>query len=67
MWLLLAIGFMVLALKAFSFSFTLGLIPAAIGCWCFSKSDRESLDSFMAFGFFLILIGFIVLIAISLW
>ena len=65
MWILLALVFMVLALKAFSFSFTLALIPFALGYWCFSKSDRGSLDNFMAFGFMLILIGFVVLIAIS--
>lgn len=67
MWILLALGFMVLALKTFSFSFTLGLVPAAIGCWCFSMSDRESLENFMSFGFLLILIGFVVLGIISLW
>ncbi|MGY3909069.1 hypothetical protein ACW5XW_07330 [Aeromonas piscicola] len=67
MWILLALVCMVLALKTFSFSFTLALIPFALGCLCFSKSDRESLDSFMAFGFFLILIGFVVLIVISFW
>lgn len=67
MWLLLAIGCMVLALKAFSFSFTLALLPAAIGCWCFSKSNRESLDNFMAFAFILVLIGFAINFIISIW
>ncbi|PBO08741.1 hypothetical protein CI710_14020 [Aeromonas salmonicida] len=67
MWLLLAIGCMVLALKAFSFSFTLALIPAAIGFWCFSKSNRESLDNFMAFTFILVLIGFALNFIISIW
>lgn len=67
MWLLLAIGCMVLALKAFSVSFTLALIPLAIGIWCFSKSNRESLDTFMAFSFILVLIGFTVNVLISIW
>ncbi|MGY3959554.1 hypothetical protein [Aeromonas popoffii] len=67
MWLLLAIGCMVLALKAFSFSFTLALLPAAIGCWCFSKSDRDSLENFMAFAFIIGLIGFALNILISIW
>lgn len=67
MWLLLAIGSMVLALKAFSFSFTLALIPAAFGCWCFSKSDRESLENFMAFAFIICLIGFALNIIVSIW
>lgn len=67
MWLLLAIGCMVLALKAFSVSFTLALIPAAIGCWCFSKSDRDSLENFMAFAFIICLIGFALNIIVSIW
>ncbi|HEA3088962.1 TPA: hypothetical protein RVR74_001250 [Aeromonas salmonicida] len=67
MWLLLAIGCMVLALKVFSFSFTLALIPAAIGCWCFSKSDRDSLENFMAFAFIICLIGFALNIIVSIW
>jgi hypothetical protein len=58
MWLLFALIMMVVALKAFSFSFTLALIPFAAGCWCFSKSSRSDLDDFMAFGFFFVLIGF---------
>jgi hypothetical protein len=67
MWLLLAIGGMVLALKAFSFSFTLALIPATIGCWCFSKSDRESLENFMAFAFIICLVGFALNILVNIW
>jgi hypothetical protein len=67
MWLLLAIGCMVLALKVFSVSFTLALIPFAIGIWCFSKSNRESLDNFMAFAFIIVLIGFAVNVLISIW
>jgi undecaprenyl pyrophosphate phosphatase UppP len=67
MWILLALIMMVVALKAFSFSFTLALIPFAIGVWCFSKSNRESLDNFMAFAFFIVLIGFIVNVIISIW
>ena len=67
MCLLLAIGCIVLALKAFSFSFTLALIPAAIGCWCFSKSDRDSLENFMAFAFIICLIGFALNIIVSIW
>ncbi|KFN19052.1 MULTISPECIES: hypothetical protein [Aeromonas] len=67
MWLLLALGCMVLALKAFSFSFTLALIPAAIGCWCFSKSDRESLENFMAFAFIICLVGFALNILVNIW
>ncbi|ENC6657225.1 MULTISPECIES: hypothetical protein [Aeromonas] len=66
MWLLLAIGCMVLALKVFSFSFTLALVPFAAGCWCFSKSNRSDLDDFMAFSFFFALIGFAVLAIIKL-
>ncbi|MFA7819291.1 hypothetical protein [Aeromonas dhakensis] len=60
MWLLFALIMMVVALKAFSFSFTLALIPFAAGCWCFSKSSRSDLDDFMAFGFFFALVGFAV-------
>ncbi|MFQ2209940.1 hypothetical protein [Aeromonas media] len=58
MWILFALIMMVVALKAFSFSFTLALIPFAAGCWCFSKSNRESLETFMAFSFMSTLIGF---------
>ena len=43
---------MVVALKAFSFSFTLALIPLLPNCWCFSKSSRSDLDDFMAFSFY---------------
>ncbi|ENC9557667.1 hypothetical protein ACSZMY_04940 [Aeromonas hydrophila] len=66
MWLLLAIGCMVLALKVFSFSFTLALVPFAAGCWCFSKSNRSDLDDFMAFSLFFALIGFAILAIIKL-
>lgn len=66
MWLLLAIGCMVLALKASSVSFTLALIPIAIGIWCFSKSNRESLEDFLAFAFIIVLMGFAVNILISI-
>ncbi|WP_324011243.1 hypothetical protein [Aeromonas hydrophila] len=66
MWLLLAIGCMVLALKVFSSSFTLALVTFAAGCWCFSKSNRSDLDDFMAFSFFFALIGFAVLAIIKL-
>ncbi|HAU4888420.1 hypothetical protein [Aeromonas hydrophila] len=66
MWLLFALIMMVMALKAFSFSFTLALIPFAIGVWCFSKSNRSDLDDFMAFSFFFALIGFAVLAIIKL-
>lgn len=66
MWLLLAIGSMVLALKASSVSFTLALIPIAIGVWCFSKSNRESLEDFLAFAFIIVLMGFAVNILISI-
>ncbi|MFB2827637.1 hypothetical protein [Aeromonas veronii] len=67
MWLLLAIICMAVALKAASFSFTLALIPAALGCWCFSKSDRESLETFMAWMFFLCLLGFGLTLLISIF
>ncbi|WP_223950254.1 hypothetical protein [Aeromonas hydrophila] len=60
MWLLFALIMMVVALKAFSFSFTLALIPFAAGCWCFSKSSRSDLDDFMAYSFFFVLVGFAV-------
>ena len=55
MWILFALVMMVVALKAFSFSFTLALIPFAAGCWCFSKSSRSDLDDFMLAMFGLIL------------
>ncbi|AKA17311.1 hypothetical protein VU14_10740 [Aeromonas hydrophila] len=65
MWILFALIMMVVALKAFSVSFTLALIPIAIGVWCFSKSNRESLDNFMAFTFIIVLIGFAVNVLVS--
>ncbi|HDX8451354.1 TPA: hypothetical protein RQN21_000869 [Aeromonas hydrophila] len=67
MWLLFALIMMVVALKAFSFSFTLALIPFAAGCWCFSKSNRSDLDDFMAFSFFIVLVGFAVVFISSIW
>ena len=67
MWLLGAIVCMVLALKVMSFSFTLALIPFAAGCWCFSKSSRSDLDDFMAFSFFIALVGFALNVLISVW
>lgn len=67
MWILLALIMMVVALKAFSFSFTLALIPFAAGCWCFSKSSRDDMDTFMAFSFFAVLIGFALNFLISIW
>ncbi|MBL0516177.1 hypothetical protein [Aeromonas caviae] len=67
MWLLLAIGCIVLGLKASSFSFTLALIPFAIGLWCFSKSNRESLETFMAFAFIFTVVGLAFNILISVW
>ncbi|WP_203762477.1 hypothetical protein [Aeromonas caviae] len=67
MWILFALIMMVVALKAFSFSFTLALIPFAAGCWCFSKSSRSDLDDFMAFSFFFALVGFAVVFISSIW
>ncbi|MEA9441471.1 hypothetical protein VCX45_12355 [Aeromonas caviae] len=67
MWILFALIMMVVALKAFSFSFTLALIPFAAGCWCFSKSSRSDLDDFMAFSFFFVLVGFAVVFISSIW
>ncbi|MCH7369919.1 hypothetical protein [Aeromonas sp. MR16] len=67
MWLLLSIGCMALAVKAFSVSFTLALIPFAAGCLCFSKSNRSDLDDFMAFSFFIALVGFALNVLISVW
>ena len=67
MWLLLAIICMAVALKAASFSFTIALIPAALGCWCFSQSNRESLETFMAWMFFLCLLGFGLTVLISIF
>lgn len=67
MWLLGAIVCMVLALKVMSFSFTLGLIPAAIGYWCFSRSTRASLESFMAFAFALVIVGVLLNVIVSNW
>lgn len=67
MWILFALIMMVVALKAFSVSFTLALIPFAAGCWCFSKSSRSDLDDFMAFSFFIALVGFAVVFISSIW
>ena len=67
MWILLALIMMVVALKAFSVSFTLALIPFAAGCWCFSKSSRSDLDDFMALSFFFVLVGFAVVFISSIW
>ncbi|QNF21651.1 hypothetical protein FT688_20925 [Aeromonas hydrophila] len=67
MWILFALVKMVVALKAFSFSFTLALIPFAAGCWCFSKSSRDDLDAFMALSFFAVLIGFMWNALVSIW
>lgn len=67
MWVLLAIIMMVVTLKAISFSFTLALIPFALGCLCFGKSDGRSLDNFMAYSFMFILIGFLILIITKLF
>ena len=67
MWILFALIMMVVALKAFSFSFTLALIPFAAGCWCFSKSSRSDLDDFMALSFFFVLVGFAVVFISSIW
>ena len=67
MWILFALIMLVVALKAFSFSFTLALIPFAAGCWCFSKSSRSDLDDFMAFSFFIALVGFALNVLISVW
>ncbi|MFM5587696.1 hypothetical protein ACET65_12090 [Aeromonas rivipollensis] len=67
MWILFALIMMVVALKAFSVSFTLALIPFAAGCWCFSKSSRSDLDDFMAFSFFFVLVGFAVVFISSIW
>ncbi|HDN9018222.1 TPA: hypothetical protein P2I16_000169 [Aeromonas salmonicida] len=67
MWILFAIVMMVLALKAFSFSFMLALIPFAIGCWGFSKSGRGDLDDFMAYAFILIVIGFVLNVVVANW
>ncbi len=67
MWIMFALVMMVVALKAFSFSFTLALIPFAAGCWCFSKSSRDDLDAFMALSFFAVLIGFMWNVLVSIW
>lgn len=67
MWLLLAIGCMVLALKAMSVSLMLGLIPAAAGYWCFSNSTNASLETFMAFAFALVVIGAVLNAVVANW
>lgn len=67
MWILLAIVMMVLALKAFSFSFMLALIPFAAGCWCFGKSSRDDMENFMAFAFILAVIGFVINAVAANW
>ncbi len=67
MWILFALVMMVVALKAFSFSFTLALIPFAAGCWCFSKSSRDDLDAFMALSFLAVLIGVMWNVLVSIW
>lgn len=67
MWILFALIMIVVALKVFSFSFTLAFIPFALGCWCFSKSNRESLETFMALMFFLCLLGLGLTLLISIF
>lgn len=67
MWILLALIMMVVALKTFSFSFTLALIPFGLGCWGFSKSNRESLETFMAFAFALVVIGAVLNAIVANW
>lgn len=67
MWLLGAIVCMVLALKLLSVSLVLGLIPAAVGYWCFSKSTRASLETFMAFMFALVLLGLGLNVVVANW
>ncbi|HDO1311205.1 hypothetical protein ACE1B4_10985 [Aeromonas veronii] len=67
MWVLFALIMMVVALKAFSFSFTLALIPLAAGCWCFGKSSRNDLDTFRAFAFILVVIGFVINAVAANW
>lgn len=56
-----------LALTASSISFTLTLIPFAAGGWCFSKSSRDDLDTFIAFSFCAVLIGFMLSVLIGAW
>ncbi|MGT9149861.1 hypothetical protein [Aeromonas hydrophila] len=58
---------MVLALKLLSVSLVLGLIPAAVGYWCFSKSTRASLETFMAFMFALVLLGLGLNVVVANW
>ncbi|CAD7530584.1 hypothetical protein HR52_04655 [Aeromonas hydrophila] len=67
MWLLGAIVCMVLALKLLSVSLVLGLIPAAAGYWCFSRSTRASLETFMAFMFVLVLLGLGLNVLVANW
>ncbi|ENC6658519.1 hypothetical protein ABKY47_003003 [Aeromonas hydrophila] len=67
MWLLGAIVCMVLALKLLSVSLVLGLIPAAAGYWCFSRSTRASLETFMAFMFVLVLLGLGLNVVVANW
>ncbi|MGU5727505.1 hypothetical protein ACV1DR_01050 [Aeromonas jandaei] len=58
---------MVLALKLLSVSLVLGLIPAAAGYWCFSRSTRASLETFMAFMFVLVLLGLGLNVVVANW
>ncbi|WP_241461195.1 hypothetical protein [Aeromonas hydrophila] len=58
---------MVLALKLLSVSLVLGLIPAAAGYWCFSRSTRASLETFMAFMFVLVLLGLGLNVLVANW
>lgn len=67
MWILLALVCMVLALKAFSISLVIGLIPAAAGFWCFSRSTNASLESFMAFSGALVLLGLLLNVLVANW
>ena len=67
MWLLGAIVCMVLALKLLSVSLVLGLIPAAAGYWCFSRSTHASLETFMAFMFVLVLLGLGLNVVVANW
>ncbi|MBE8733888.1 hypothetical protein F3H86_01150 [Aeromonas veronii] len=62
-----ALLMMVVVLKVFSFSVTLALKSFAAGCPCFSKSNRESLETFMAWMFFLCLLGVGLTLLISIF
>ncbi|MDF8330606.1 hypothetical protein P5G63_19785 [Aeromonas salmonicida] len=67
MYLLAAVVLMMLAGVAMSTHFALGILPFLAAWWCFSQSTRQSLETFLAFAFILILIGFVLNVVVANW